>query len=456
MVAVDSTIVVIGLPVIGKDLHSGVSLLGWIISGYVLTTAATLLQFGKLGDKYGKKKVYLVGFAVFGASSAFCGISSGIYELIAFRLVQGVGAAMLSATSYPLVFASFPEHERGTAMGVNSIAWAAGAVTGPVLGGFLVSVDWRLMFFINVPVALSAVLIGIKKMPGYLNAGYPGAKRVNFASSVILALTVAMTLLWLTLFEPLFALAGAGGLALLIISEKKSKEPLIDRELKSKGFWLSAISLAITDFGVLGIPFILTFYYQVVKGASPIATGIFILPLSIALVVSNPLSGRLFDKMKVSGVLALIGAILNGVATLALSAVVLTRAASFYLDIPLVVIGIGGGLVWTPLLGSALQFSKPQLRGVANGTCFTLLNLAFAASIAILIAVSATFLPENIVSRVYLGNLAGLTGSDIVLFNNGMAESLLILALVDFLATAPIILLVLQQRRQKILNQESP
>ena len=122
MVAVDSTIVVIGLPIIGKDLHSGVSLLGWIITAYVLATAALLLQFGKLGDRHGKKKVYLIGFAVFGVASAICGISSGIYELVAFRLMQGVGAAMLGATSYPLIFASFPKHERGTAMGINSIA----------------------------------------------------------------------------------------------------------------------------------------------------------------------------------------------------------------------------------------------------------------------------------------------------------------------------------------------
>lgn len=449
MVAVDSTIVIIGLPVIGKDLHSGVSLLGWIITAYVLTTAASLLQFGKIGDKFGKKKVYLIGFAVFGASSALCGFSLGIYELVAFRLMQGIGAAMLSATSYPLIFASFPQSERGTAMGVNAIAWAVGAVTGPVLGGFLVAIDWRLVFFINVPVALSAVLIGIKKMPKYLDMGSTEAKRINLASSVMLALSVAMTLLWLTLFEPLFALAGLVGLALLVVSEKKSKDPLIERELKSKGFWFSSISLAITNLGVLGIPFVLTFYYQIVKGTSPIATGIFIVPLSLALAISNPLSGRLFDRMKVSGLLGLIGAILNGIATLALSAAVITKASSFYLDIPLVIVGIGGGLVWTPLLGSALKFSKPELRGVANGTCFTLINLGFAASIAILIAISATFLPKSIVSRIYLGNLAGLTNSEIILFNHGMAESLLILALVDFVATLPIIFVIFQQRKAR-------
>lgn len=449
MVAVDSTIVVIGLPTIGKDLHSGVSLLGWIITAYVLATAASLLQFGKIGDKYGKKKVYLMGFALFGASSALCGLSSGIYQLVSFRLVQGTGAAMLSATSYPLIFASFPQHERGTAIGVNSIAWAVGAVAGPVLGGFLVAIDWRLLFFINVPVAVCAVLIGIRRIPRYLDTGSTTTKGINLVSSVILAFTVAMTLMWLTLFESLFAIAGLAGLIMLVTSERRSRAPLIEREFKSKGFWFSSIALAISNIGVLGIPFVLTFYYQIVKGYSPIVTGIFIVPLSIALAISNPLSGRLFDKMKMSGVLGLIGALLNGGATLALSSAVVARASSLYLDIPLAMIGIGGGLVWTPLLGSALRFSKPELRGIANGTCFTLINLGFATSIAILIAVSATFLPQSIVSRIYLGNLSGLTVSEITLFNHGMAESLLILAFVDFLATLPIILVLLQQRRMK-------
>lgn len=449
MVAVDSTIVVVGLPVIGKDLHSGVSLLGWIITAYVLATAALLLQFGKLGDRHGKKKVYVIGFAVFGAASAICGVSSGIYELIAFRMIQGVGAAMLGATSYPLVFASFPQHERGTAMGVNSIAWAVGAVTGPVLGGFLVSVDWRLIFFINVPVAFVAVIVGIKRMPSYLDTGSREVKEINLVSSFILALTVAMTLLWLTLFETLFALAGLACFMVLIFSEKKSRSPLIERELKNGGFWFSSTSLAIANLGVLGIPFVLTFYYQIIKGYSPIQTGIFIVPLSIAIAISNPLAGRLFDRLKVSGILGLIGVILNGGATLVLSADVIAKSNPVYLIAPLVVVGVGGGLVWTPLLGSALKFSKPELRGVANGTSFTLLNLGFAASIAILIAVSATFLPQSIVSRIYLGTLSGLTLSETDLFNHGMAESLLILAIVDFLAVIPIVLTILRQRKSK-------
>lgn len=453
MVAVDSTIVIIGLPIIGQQLHSGVSLLGWVITAYILATAALLLQFGKLGDKYGKKKVYLIGFAIFGASSAVCGISSGIYEMISFRLIQGIGAAMISATTYPLIFASFPEKERGTAIGVNSVAWALGAIIGPVAGGFLVALDWRLIFFINVPVATIAVLVGTKRIPRSLDRGLPGIGRINMISSILLAFTVTMTLLWLTVFESIFAVIGLLGLVALLVSERKSKSPLIERGLRNKGFWFSSLSLAITNLGVLGIPFVLTFYYQVVEGFSPIATGLSIVPLSIAQVISNPLSGKLFDKIRVSGVLSLVGTGINGGFTLALSAIVIARSNAFYMDIVLVMIGAGSGLIWTPLVGSALRFAKPELRGIANGTFFTLLNLGFAASIAMIIAISANFLPRTIVSRIYLGNISGLVPQEAVLLNHGMAQSLVILSIIDFIAVIPIVLSILEQRKSSRFAQ---
>ncbi|MGI0091125.1 MAG: MFS transporter [Nitrososphaerales archaeon] len=448
MVAVDSNIVTIALPVMGAELSSGVSLLGWIITGYILTTAALLLQFGKIGDKYGRKRIYLIGFAIFGIASALCGLSQNVYELIAFRLVQGAGAAALGATSYPLIFESFPARQRGAAMGINSIAWAVGAVAGPVAGGFLVSIDWRLIFYINVPIAAAAVLIGMRRIPARLDQGSPSVRRINPLSSLLLAFTVALLLIWLTFFNYLFAIIGAVGLAALFISERRSGNPLLNRELtKSKGFIYTVASLAVTNLGILGIPFALTFYYQLVVRASPIMTGLFIVPLSIASVLSNPIAGKLFDRMKTSAALSMIGTGIDGVATIALSIAVLSQTTSLYIDVLLAVIGIGSGFVWTPLVGNALKFAKPELRGVANGTSFTLVNLGFAASIAILVAVSATFLPQSVVSHVYFGNFIGLSIPQITLLNHGIARSILVLGIIDLLAL-PLLAVVLRQQRK--------
>lgn len=448
MVALDSTIVVIALPVIGPELSSGVSLLGWVITGYILTTASLLLQFGKIGDRYGKKKVYLIGFTIFGIASAMCGISQNIFELIGFRLVQGVGAAMLSATSYPLIFESFPVNQRGTAMGVNSIAWAVGAVAGPVAGGFLVSFDWRLIFYINVPIAFCAVLIGMKRIPARLDRGSSEAKRINPLSSVLLFFTVAMVLMWLTFFDYIFALVGIIGLLGLILSETKSTNPLLNRELRvSKGYVYSAIALAVTNLAVLGIPFALTFFYQTVVGASSIQTGLFLVPLSIAEVISGPVSGRLYDKMKISSWLSLVGALVSAAATIGLSLAVLSQSNSFFIDVLLVAVGAGGGFVWTPLIASALKFAKPELRGVANGTAFMLVNLGFAASVAILVAVSATFLPQSVVSQIYLGNLISLSHFEITQFNLGISRGILVLGLIDIISIVAIAFVIREQRK---------
>lgn len=448
MVAADSTIVIIGIPAIGQDLHSGVSPLGWVITSYILTTAALLLQFGKIGDKYGRKKVYLIGFAIFGASSALCGLNSGIYELIGFRVIQGVGAAMLMVTSYPLLFASFPENQRGTAVGINSVAWAVGAVAGPVAGGFLVSVDWRLIFYVNVPIATIAVLIGMRIIPNKFDEGSPEIKGINPLSAILLAFTVTMTLLWLTFFQSRFAILGLIGFVAFVISERSSPTPLIDKELiASKGFGYSAIALAIANLAYLGILFALTFYYQIVKHVSPILTGLFIAPLAIAEVISSPLVGKLYDRMKIPISLGLIGTIVNAGATIALSAALFQRANSVTISALLVVIGVTGAMVWTPLVTSALEFANPQLRGLANGTCLTLVNLGFAASVAILIAVSATFLPHSVVSQIYFGNISALTQREVVLFNQGMSRSVFLLGIVDLIAIIPVILAMLQQRK---------
>jgi MFS family permease len=126
MSALDSNIVTIALPNISKDLSAGYSLLGWVLAGYVLAVAALVLQSGKLGDNYGKKRIYLLGFAAFGIASALCGLSANVYQLIAFRIIQGGGASVMLATGIPLIFASFPPAERGSAVGINSVAWAVG------------------------------------------------------------------------------------------------------------------------------------------------------------------------------------------------------------------------------------------------------------------------------------------------------------------------------------------
>jgi MFS family permease len=478
MIALDSSIVTIALPKIANDLSSGVSLLGWVITAYILASAALLLQYGKAGDKYGRKKIYLMGFGLFGLTSALCGISQNIYELVAFRAFQGSTAAMLGATGPPIVFDSFPPKERGSALGINSIAWAVGSIAGPVAGGFLVSVTWRLIFYINVPVAIAAVVVGMKRIPKKFNEGwllisstrspneknkddnsisdnYSKRRDLNLVGSALLAFTVSMVLIWLTFFDFWFIIIGVVCLALLAIEEKRSSNPLLAKKLtKERGFVYSIAALGISQISFLGIPFALSFYYQTIIGLTPVLTGILLAPLSISLVVMNPVSGRLFDRLRSPATLALIGAFTAGISTVALSLFIAEQASPVYIDTLLVVLGAGAGLIWTPLLTTTLRFAKPELRGVANGTAFTLVNMGFAASIAVTVAVSAAYLPQSLASQIYLGSLSSLTSTQISFFNRGISEALLTLGAINFV-DIPIILLVLRRQRQSGKGEEN-
>ncbi len=446
MAALDSNIVTIALPAMSKALQSGVSLLGWVITGYILAAAALVLQAGKLGDNYGKKRVYLAGFAVFGTASALCGISQNIVELVAFRVVQGAGAAVLTATAIPLIFASFPPTERGSAIGVNSISWAVGAVAGPLLGGVLTQIDWRFIFYVNVPVAAVAILVGLKRIPAVLDQRGEHTSRLNLVNATLLGLAVATVILWLSFFDYLLIPPAVLLVALFVGAEMKSKNPIVSRELiRNKGFVYSALALALMQTGFFGITFVMSFYFQSISGFSPIIAGLWISPLPIALAVFNPIGGRLFDRLRRPAVVSIIGALVAIFSVVALAVAMDSPSPGLYVLALMTFAGVGGGLVWAPTISSALKFTTQELRGVANGTAFTLIFIAYAISVAVVVSVSAAGLPPALVGEIYLGSVSGLTTAQASLFAKALSESLLALAVVS-LVGIPVYLLLLREQ----------
>jgi MFS family permease len=423
-----------------------------------------LVQAGKIGDRYGKKRIYLLGFALFGIASALCGVTQNVTELIAFRVFQGASSALLAATAAPLVFESFPPNKRGYALAINSIAWSLGAIAGPVVGGVFVSISWRLIFYINVPITFVAVLIGRKRIPSSspketgAATGF-GRIQINIVSSVLLAVTVVMMLLWLTFFDVRFALISVLFLGLLVLSEGLSKNPLLNKELRrNRGYVLSIIALAIVQVAFMGIAFAMSFYFQSVSGYPPLIAGLSLAPLPIALGVSTPFIGKLNDRMKAPVLLSFIGMFLQMVGTVALGYFIGLQQGSsslYTVGICLSITGIGEAFVWSPLITTVLRFSKPELRGVANGTSFMLVNIAFAGSIAIVTAVSASLLPSNVVSQIFFGNLGTLNQSQAMLFSDGIARALITLGLINLLSI-PFFLFVVREQRHRPVAVATP
>lgn len=456
MAAVDSNIVTIALPYISKGLSAGYSLLGWVLAGYVLAVAALVLQSGKLGDIYGKKNVYLIGFAVFGMASALCGVSTNAYELIAFRVVQGVGASIMIATAIPMIFASFPPSERGAAVGVNSVAWAVGAVAGPVLGGALTAIDWRLIFYVNVPVAALAILVGLARIPGWLNTKGGHAGRLNLFSATVLGIAIALVMLWLTLLDPRLVPLAIIGVAAFGVVELKSSNPILNRELlRSRGFVYSVVSLGIMMTAFFGIVFVMSFYFQSVAGFSPLSAGLWIAPLPIALAVTNPLAGRVFDRIHKPAAMSIVGAVIVMSSLLLLSSAIGTSTPGILVTALLALIGLGGGLVWAPSISSALKFARPEMRGVANGTAFTLIYIAFATSIALVISISTAALPAALSAQIHSGSVTGLGASATTLFDRGLANALVGLAVVGTVGI-PVLFLLLREQSRHFKAYEVP
>ena len=449
MSALDSNIVTIALPNISKDLSAGYSLLGWVLAGYVLAVAALVLQAGKLGDNYGKKRIYLIGFAIFGVSSALCGLSPSVYLLIAFRIVQGTGASVMLATGIPMIFASFPPKERGSAVGINSVAWAVGAVAGPVLGGTLTSIDWRLIFYVNVPVAAVAILVGRARIPGWLDTRNPNAGRLNLPNATVLGIAIGLVMLWLTLLDVRLAVLAAFGIAAFSVVEWRSRNPILSRELlRNRGFVFSAIGLGIMMTSFFGVVFLMSFYFQSVAGFTPLAAGIWVAPLPAMLGIANPLSGRLFDRFRLPAIMAILGALLVSGSIFLLSAAINTRSPGLTITVLLALIGVAGGFVWSPSISSAIAFARSEMRGVANGTAFTLIYVGFATSIALVVSVSTASLPAALSAQIHSGSVTGLSASSAMLFDQGLVSSLVALGIVGLLGV-PFLFLVLREQAKQ-------
>lgn len=446
MAAVDANIVTIALPYISRDLSAGYSLLGWVLAGYVLAVAALVLQSGKMGDNFGKRNVYLIGFTIFGVSSALCGLSQSVYQLIAFRIVQGIGASIMVATGFPLIFASFSPKERGTAVGINSVAWAVGAVTGPVLGGALATIDWRLIFYVNVPIAAIAILVGRAKIPNWLNGRNPNASKLNLANATVLGIAIGLIMLWLTILDTRLAALGGVGVAAFAVVEARSKNPLLSRELlHSRGFLFSITGLGILMTSFFGIVFLMSFYFQSVAGFSPLAAGLWVAPLPAALGITNPIAGRLYDRFRTPAILSVIGAIVVAASVFLLSFALRTTTPNLSVTILLAVLGLAGGLVWSPSVSAALQFSRPEMRGLANGTAFTLIYVGFATGVALVVSVSTAALPATLAAQIHSRGVTGLSAASALLFDQGLVTALEALGVVGLIGV-PFLLLVLREQ----------
>jgi EmrB/QacA subfamily drug resistance transporter len=374
MVMLDNTVVNVSLPSIQRDLHASLSALEWTVNAYTLTFAVLMVTGGRLGDIFGRRTFFLFGVVVFGLSSAAIGFAPNDTMLVAFRAIQGIGAAFMMPATLSIITQAFPPHQRGTAIGTWAGVSAMALAIGPVVGGFLTQqVSWRAIFFINPPIAVGAVAVTLFAAKNTRDETVD--RTVDYAG--IAALTVGLTALVLALVEgnswgwgspriiALFATAVVA-LAAFVQIERTVKAPMIDFT-----FFRSRTSLGanlvgfLVTFAMFAQFFFITLYMQNILHYSPIGTGLRFLPSTLVIVVMGPLAGRLTDRVGPRPLMTL-GLVLTAAAILLQSR--LTVHSGYGLLLPgFILMGAGMGLVMSPMSTAAMNAVDRTKAGAASG-----------------------------------------------------------------------------------------
>lgn len=394
MILVDQTSVPLAIPDAMQDLKGPVSDGQWILTANMLPLAAFMVLGGRLGDIFGLKKIFLIGAAVFSVSSALAGLSQDLPWMIIARAVQGAGAALMMPTAVAIVSATYPKAERGRALGLLAGFAAFAAALGPVVGGGLASIDWRLVFLVNVPLAIATVMLTLRftdtlgpAEDADRHLDLPGV--VTFSIGIIgivFGLGQGQAVGW---GDPQVVIAlGAAVLGFVAFGfvETRVKNPMIEFKLfRHLNFLAANISQFLAGMIELGTAYLLPYFLLVTIGFSPLVAGIALIPATIPIMIAGPLAGRFFDKVGGRVPLTI------GFLTLGASGVALALAApqiSYPLLIPgLVLQGIGLGIVLTVNDPTGLGAVDDDEQGQASGVINTTEQLGGAVGIALLTAV---------------------------------------------------------------------
>jgi EmrB/QacA subfamily drug resistance transporter len=402
IVGLDVTIVNVALPSIGRDFHAPLSGLQWTVDAYTLVLASLLMLSGSTADRLGRRRTFVIGLVTFAAGSLLCSLAPNLTTLIVFRMVQAAGGSMLNPVAMSIITNTFTiPRERAQAIGVWAAVVGVSMALGPVVGGVLVtSVDWRSIFWINIPVGLVAVVLALRYIP---ESKAPVARKVDVPGQVlVIVLLASLTFAiieapdrgWTsTLIVAAFVVAVAS-LVGLLVWEHRTAEPLIDLRFFRSVPFTSAAVIAIASFaGLGGFLFLNTLYLQDVRGLSPLHAGIDTLPMAAMIMLIPPFSGRIVGRRGGRIPLVIAGVALGG-ACLMLVGLSATTPFS-WLFTAYVVFGIGFGFVNAPITDAAVSGMPRAQAGVAAAIASTSRQIGSTLGVAVVGALVSSSLVSS-------------------------------------------------------------
>jgi EmrB/QacA subfamily drug resistance transporter len=410
MGSLDASAVNIILPTLHRELGGSVATIEWVVTIYLLVVCGLLLTVGRLGDLHGHKRLYILGFAIFTLGSAICGLAWSVSSLVAARVVQGIGAAILFSCSPAILTGNFPASERGQALGLQAIMVYMGSMAGPMLGGWLTDhVSWRAVFYVNVPVGLMASFLCIKFIPvdepKEQKEGFDIAGAILFMAaftSLLLGLNQGYERGWTSPSIECTMTAAAVLMILFVLLESRLTHPLVDLSLfRRTQFSMSVTSAVLNYIAVFTILFLMPFYLIQGRGLSASQAGLLMTIQPAVMTISAPLSGILSDRIGTRRPATL------GMALLCAGLYLLSRlnpeSSMTYVGVSMGLAGLGTGIFVAPN-NSALMGAAPKHRqGLAAGVLATARNAGMVLGIGIAGAIFTSFLTRHTPTAMFEG-----------------------------------------------------
>lgn len=402
LVAINHRAIQVALPTLTHVFHTDLSFIQWVLLVYDLAVIGLVLTLGRLGDLFGRKWIYIVGFVVFVAGSALCGMAQSPAQMIAFRVIQGIGGAMIMANGRALVTVNSPPSERGKALGFTSMAFHVGYITGPTLGGFVIdAAGWRWIFFLTIPIGIACAYFGWRILKERAPSDEP--IKVDVAGAAYLLLTNICFIYALNQLPHrgsgdavvvAFFVVAAVALWLFIRTEQRAETPILSLSLfQNRLFTAANLSLFFLTSTQSAISVLIPFYLQNLMGFTPTEMGWILIGGSAVIIVLAPVAGRLSDRFG-SRILCSVGAAIMIIGQYLIGSLTL-RSTVFQMILPQLLIGFGWALFNSPNQSAIMSTVPRDKVGAASGMTLTTGRIGGAMGIAISGAIMTYALGAN-------------------------------------------------------------
>ncbi|GAA1299280.1 DHA2 family efflux MFS transporter permease subunit [Pseudonocardia xinjiangensis] len=454
MILVDSTIVSVATPAIMAEHGADVDSVVWVTSGYLLAYAVPLLITGRLGDRFGPRRVYLAGLTVFTLASLWCGLTGSIGELVVARVVQGLGASLMSPQSSAIVTRMVPAESRGRAMSLWGATAGVATLVGPILGGVLVDgLDWEWIFFVNVPIGVVGLVLAARLVPELTTHvrrfDLPGvALSAVGMFLLVFGIQEGQAYAWGTITGPIsvwsLVIAGLVVMGGFLFRQARNRgEPLVPLALfRDRNFSLANIAVTPVAFAVTAMQFPIIFYAQGVLGLSPTGSALLLMPMAVVSGGLAPIVGRWTDRFHPS-LIAGFGMVSLLAALLWLAAIIGPDTPIWQLLLPVALLGVGNGFTWGPIATTAMRNLPPASAGGGAGIYSTTRQIGAALGSAAIAALIGSRLAANLPTAAGGGSPetwgARLPEALHAGFATAMAQSLVLLAAVPLIGLVAVL-----------------